>query len=71
MHDFRVRMPDVASECFIPFVVETSGRLGAKAAAFLVARQLPVDATRRLRHAIVMILARHGGRALTALRGGR
>ncbi len=70
LYEFRRRMPNTDVACFVPFVVETSGRLGTRAAAFLVGRKLPDDVTRRLCRAIVSFLARHGGRALSALRDG-
>ena len=70
---FRVRMPEVVDvdRCFIPFVVETSGRLGKRPTEFLRSLKLADDAVKRLRRSISMVLARHGGRSLNALRVAR
>jgi hypothetical protein len=65
---FENRMPGTDGACFIPFVVETSGRMGRQAEDFLHSLQLPKEAIRRLQRLIPLLLARHGGRSLTALR---
>jgi len=64
-------MPGVDGACFVPFVVETSGRLGKPADDFLRSMQMPAEAVRRLERLIPLLLARHVGRSLTLLREGR
>ena len=64
-------MPGVDGACFVPFVVETSGRLGKPADDFLRSMQMPAEAIRRLERLIPLLLARHVGRSLTLLREGR
>jgi hypothetical protein len=67
---FENRMPGVDGACFIPFVVETSGRMGRQAEDFLRSLQLSAEAIRRVKRLIPLLLARHGGRSLTTLRAG-
>ena len=71
--DFRHRMSHVqdVEAVFIPFVVETTGRLGARAEAFLYDIGLRDEEVRRFKRHLPLLLARHGGRSLTQLRRGR
>ena len=69
--DFARRMPGVDVEnCFVPFVVETCGRLGARAEKYLADCGLSEAAARRFLRTIPMLLARRGGRSLRAVRDG-
>ena len=64
--DFRARMSHVLDydTLFIPFVVETSGRLGPAAAYFLRNIGLREVEVRKLIRFLPVLLARHGGRSL-------
>ena len=66
---YAAAMPGLdQATCFVPFVVETSGRLGKKAVEFLAFLKLPDDVSKRLHRALVLILARQGGRSFAAFR---
>ena len=69
---FARRMPGVDTDlCFVPFVVETCGRLGARATKFLWESGLSDAEIRRFLRTIPLLLARSGGRSLEAVRLGR
>jgi hypothetical protein len=67
---FESRMPGVDGACFIPFVVETSGRMRRQAEDFLCSLQLSAEAIRRVKRLNPLLLARHGPAPFGQVDGG-
>lgn len=70
--EFNARMQDLENgdNSFVPFVIESSGRLGNRASGFLMDIMEGRLVAAQFRKAVPLLLARHSGRSLTKLRNG-